>query len=169
MNILKMNIYGWMAVFVVAAFAGAILITTTAPQAKAAHVPGTGAGGGTATLDDSCNKGFLGFPSWYRGLADPSNNCELMSPSDLNTSGKNDGLSNFIWRIALNVVEMAVVALAYLSGFMFLYGGWMFIISQGKPESAAKARSIMTMSGVGLVLLLSAVALTEFIFNAVIK
>jgi hypothetical protein len=27
----------------------------------------------------------------------------------------------------------------------------------------------MTMSGVGLVLLLSAVALTEFIFNAVIK
>lgn len=62
---------------------------------------------------------------------------------------------------------MAVVAAAYLSGFMFLYGGWMFIISRGKPEGAAKARSIMTMAVMGLVLTISAVTLVNFIFDKI--
>jgi hypothetical protein len=114
-----------------------------------------------AGLADNCNQGFLGFPSWYRGLTD--GDCNIKSP---NSTG---GLSNFIWRIALNVVEMAVVAAAYLSGFMFLYGGWLFIISRGKPEGAAKARSIMTMAAVGLVLTVTSVTLMNFIVDKVVN
>jgi hypothetical protein len=62
---------------------------------------------------------------------------------------------------------MAFVAGIYLSGFMFLFGGWMFIISRGKPEGAAKARSIMVMAVLGLVLMLGSVTLVQFIFNKV--
>jgi hypothetical protein len=131
--------------------AGSIVVVTTPQVARA-----------TAVSSTTCNTGgFLGFPPWYRGLTDAS--CNIMSPNDASIGG----LSNFIWRIALNVVEMAVVAAAYLSGFMFLYGGWMFIISRGKPEGAAKARSIMTMAVMGLVLTISAVTLVNFIFDKI--
>ncbi len=169
MKVFKMNLLHLVAVFLVTAFAGTAIIMVSAPKTEAMLAGGGGAGGGTAKLDDSCNSGFLGFPSWYRGLTKPAPDCSIQSPKDLNSPGKNDGLSNFIWRVALNVIEMAVMALAYVSGFMFLYGGWLFIISQGKPETAAKARSTMTMSAVGLVLMLSAVTLVEFIFSTVIK
>jgi hypothetical protein len=55
-----------------------------------------------------------------------------------------------------------------MSGFYFLFGGWMFIISQGKPEGAAKARSIMTMALMGLVLTITAVTLMNFVIDKVI-
>lgn len=158
MKIFKMNLLRWVMPFVIVASVGGSMLAFAVPQTAAAALP------------DDCNQGFLGFPSWYRGLVytkntapKPEQICDIKSPS---SSG---GLSNFIWRIALNVVEIIVVAATYLSGFYFLYGGWLFIISQGKPESAAKARSIMTMAALGLVLLLSAVTLMNFIFDKVIN
>lgn len=159
MNIFKMNLLNWLiSLFMVISTCGAMVTLVTVSSVDA------------ATLDDSCNSGFLGFPSWYRGLTKPyklsdPNSCKILSPNNSRVGG----ISNFIWRVALNVVEIIVVAATYLSGFYFLYGGWLFIISQGKPESAAKARSIMTMAALGLVLLLSAVTLMNFIFDKVIN
>ncbi len=144
------SLRNWITSFVIIAAVGGVMVVTTTPQTTSA-----------AGLSDSCNQGFLGFPSWYRGLTD--NKCNIKSPASAG------GLSRFIWLIVLNIVEMAIVVAAYLSGFMFLFGGWMFIISQGKPETAAKARSIMTMAVMGLVLMISAIALVNFVFDKVIK
>lgn len=161
MKNIKMNLVNWMMSLVVVASVGGSVLAIFTPQTSIA-----------AGIPDTCNinEGFLGFPSWYRGLVytkntapKPEQICDIKSPKN---SG---GLSKFIWLVVLNVVEMAIVAAAYLSGFMFIYGGWMFIISQGKPESAAKARSIMTMAAMGLVLMISAVALVNFVFDKVIK
>ena len=149
MKTFKTNILNWIMSLAIVALVGGSIFAVAAPQMTSA-----------AGLADNCSSGFLGFPSWYRGLT--NGDCNIKSP---NSSG---GLSNFIWRIALNVVEMAVVAAAYLSGFMFLYGGWMFIISRGKPEGAAKARSIMTMAAMGLVLTVTAVTLVNFVVDKVL-
>lgn len=149
MKTVKTNMLSWIMSLAVIAAVGGSIFAVAVPQTTSAAGP-----------SDSCNKGFLGFPSWYRGLTD--GDCNIKSP---NSSG---GLSGFIWKIALNVVEMAVVAAAYLSGFMFLFGGWMFIISRGNPEGAVKARSIMTMAALGLVLTVTAVTLVNFVVDKVL-
>lgn len=142
------TICNWiMALAVVASIGGAMLTMATPQVALAAN--------------DPCNKGgFLGFPPWYRGLT--KDNCDLKSPATV-------GLSVFIWTIGLNVLEMAIVAVAYLSGFIFLYGGWLFIFSQGNPEGIVKGKSTMTMALIGLVVSIVAVSLVKFIFNMVLK
>jgi hypothetical protein len=149
MKTFKTNLLNWLMSFVVVVSVGGSMMAVVTPQVSSAAGPA-----------DNCNQGFLGFPSWYRGLTD--SNCDIKSPT--NTGG----LSGFILRIGLNVLEMAVVAASYMSGFYFLFGGWMFIISQGKPEGAAKARSIMTMALMGLVLTITAVTLMNFVIDKVI-
>ena len=115
----------------------------------------------------SCTSSFLGFPMWYNGLTyahkdatgtvdDP---CAIQSPT-----GKN-GLSNFIWHIALNVVEIALVAVVYISAIFTLYGGFLFMTSQGKPDNAAKARMTMLDAVIGLVISFAAVIFVNFIIG----
>jgi hypothetical protein len=155
MKSLRMNLRSWLMSFVIIASVGGSMLAVVAPQTA------------SAALDDSCNNNgkswFMGFPAWYRGLTD--SDCNILNPND----AKVGGLSNFIWRVALNLLEITVVAATYLSAFYFLFGGWMFIISQGKPEGAAKARSIMTMAALGLILLLSAIVFINFIFDRIIN
>jgi len=141
------TIRNWLIALAIVASAGGAMMTLATPQVAFA-------------ANDPCNTGgFLGFPSWYRGLTKAD--CELKSPETV-------GLSVFIWTIGLNVLEMAIVAVAYLSGFIFLYGGWLFILSQGKPEGIVKGKSTMIMALIGLVLSIGAVALVRFIFDRVL-
>ena len=118
-----------------------------------------------AASSTSCTSSFLGFPAWYSGLTyehkdatgkvdDP---CAIQSPT-----GKN-GLSNFIWHIGLNVVEIGLVAVIYISAMFTLYGGFMFMTSQGKPDNAAKARMTMLDAIIGLVISFAAVIFVNFI------
>jgi len=143
------NLRNWLLVLGFIFSVGGVLMTTTPQVAFAASAPA------------SCTSNFLGFPAWYRGLQDGY--CDIQSPTD---SG---GLSGFIWTIGLNVVEMALVLVAYIAGFMFLYGGWLFIFSQGKPEGIAKGKSTMTMALIGLVVSLVAVGIITYIWAAIIK
>jgi len=140
-------IRNWIVALAITVSAGGVLMTMAIPQTASA----TG-----------CNSGFLGFPAWYRGLT--NSNCDIKSPNNVN-----GGLSSFIWHIGLNVVEMALVAVAYLSGFFFLYGGYLFIISQGKPEGAAKARTTMLQAVIGLCISIASIAIVTFISTGILK
>lgn len=143
------NIRNWILSLIVVTSAGGVMMTMAVPQAAYA-------------APANCSQGFLGFPAWYRGLIDTTT-CEINSP--VNTPAMPNGLSNFIWHIVFNVVEIAIVAAAYLSGFYFLYGGFLFIISQGKPDNAAKARSTMVQALVGLIISLAAVTIVNFVVD----
>ncbi len=127
------------------ATAGGAMLTLAAPQIAFA------AGDG----------GFLGFPSWYRGLPTGSDG-GIASPSG-------DGLSGYVWTIALNVVDMMLVAVGYLSGFMILYGGWLFIFSQGNPEGIARGRTTIFMAIIGLVLAIASVAIITYVVGNITK
>lgn len=117
----------------------------------------------TALAAVDCNKGFLGFPAWYDGLTDGSGNCNIVNPNDVG------GLSPFIWRIVLNIIEIALGLLGYISAGFTLYGGFLFITSNGKPESAAKARKTMLDAIVGLVIAMGSIAIVNFIAGGIIK
>jgi len=153
------NIKNWILSLAMVASIGGTLLTFASPQIVAA-APAA-----------NCNEGFLGFPAWYRGMVTTDGLCNIKSPSALNTPGvtPEDGLSKFIWTIGLNIVEMALVAVAYISGFYFIYGGFLFIVSQGKPEGAAKARSTLLDSLIGLIISLAAITIVNFIVDGILK
>jgi len=112
---------------------------------------------------DTCNSGFLGFPAWYRGLTNA--NCDVVSPSS-ETGGIT--LTSFIWRVVLNVIEMAMVAVAYVTVAFILYGGFQYLTSQGAPEAAAKARTTILNAVIGLVISLVAVGIITFISDRIL-
>lgn len=125
---------------------------------------------GASDVVANCNEGFLGFPAWYNGLT--NGDCSIKNPSDLSTKNKdgnsnNDGLSRFIWRVGLNVVDIALVAASYVAAYFILYGGFLFLTSQGDPADAARARSTMLDAVIGLAISMGAVILVNFIFNGI--
>lgn len=125
----------------------------------------------TVSAADSCNSGFLGFPAWYRGLTKSDGSCEVQDPTSMSTAAigePNNGLSNFIWHIALNIIEMAMMAVAYIAVFFILYGGFQFLTSQGAPEASAKARTTILNAVIGLVISLVAVGIINFIVTGLL-
>ena len=110
-----------------------------------------------ATAPEDCSQRFLGFPTWYRGLIDEtSDDCSVKSPGSA-------GLSNFIWHIVLNVIEAAMMAAGYVAVAFILYGGFMYLTSQGESATVAKAKTTIENAIIGLVISLIAVAVVNFI------
>lgn len=118
----------------------------------------------TVMAADRCTDSFIGLPAWYRGLTKPYPDCDIKSPGT--SSG---GLSNFIWHIVLNILEGVFVITGYLTGFYLLYGGFLFISSQGNPEKAVKARLTMSYALIGLVVAMTAIAVVNFVVNGVLS
>lgn len=116
-----------------------------------------------AAADDPCNKGFMGFPSWYRGLTTDPPECSIKTPG----SAAGD-LNKFIWKIGLNVVAIALVAVAWISGFATLYGGFLFITSRGNPDGAARARMTLLNAIIGLIISMVAVIAVDFIVTGLL-
>ncbi|MEI7918609.1 MAG: hypothetical protein WCH58_04495 [Candidatus Saccharibacteria bacterium] len=127
---------------------GGVLTVTAVPQAA-----------GASDVVAKCNTGFLGFPAWYNGLT--NDDCSIKSPESAG------GLSKFIWRIGLNVVDIALVAASYVAAYFILYGGFLFLTSQGDPADAARARSTMLDAVIGLAISMGAVILINFIFAGI--
>lgn len=140
------SLRNWITALVFVMATGGALLTIATPQMVSAD----------------CNSNFLGLPAWYNHLKMDSN-CNIKSPT-----GDSAGLSDFILTIGFNIIQMGLVVVAYISGFYFLYGGWLFILSQGKPEGIVKGKSTMTMALIGLVVSIAAVALVNFIVSKVI-
>lgn len=138
------NLRNWIVSLAIVATAGGMLFTIAAPQTVSA------AGG------DSCNSGFLGFPAWYRGLT--NGDCSIKSPSDM--SG---GISTFIWTIALNIIDMALMLVGYLSVGFVIYGGFLMLTSRGKPNEIAEAQVMTRNAVIGLVISFGSVAVVNFI------
>ncbi len=108
------------------------------------------------TAQAACNDHFLTFPAWFRGLIDDK--CEIQKPG----SGQ-DGLSNFIWTIVLNIVEAALQAVAYVSLIFLLYGGFKFIYGAGSPDQIVGARKTILNAVIGLVISMFAVLIVNLV------
>lgn len=108
----------------------------------------------------NCDNSLLGIPPWYRGMTEGPD-CNIKSPESFG------GVGPFIWRIVLNVVEMALAVTAYIAAFFILYGGFLFMTLGSSPDGVAKARKTILNAVIGLVIAMSAIALTNLVFRII--
>lgn len=114
------------------------------------------------------NNRVLLFPTWYRGLGETKGSgedatCEIKKPT-----GK-DGLSNFIWTIALNVIEMALVAVGYISVGFIIWGGFQYMLVAASPDRIVAARKTILNAIIGLVLSFFSVAIINIVMDNFLK
>jgi hypothetical protein len=90
-----------------------------------------------------------------------NDDCSIKNPNDMG------GISAFIWRIVLNVIQIALVLIAYIAGFFILYGGFLYMTANGNADQVKKGTKSIFNAVIGLVISLSAIAITNFIFDLV--
>ncbi len=121
-----------------------------------------------ATLTEKdCAKPILGIPTWFNGLVKVEDNtCVIKSPSDLDTdSTSGDGLSKFIWRVVLNVIDIALRLIAWVAAGMMILGGFKMITSDGAADKAAQGRKTLLNAAIGLVIAIASVGLVNLVMG----
>lgn len=112
--------------------------------------------------NDACsNKGkILTLKPWYSGLT--NNDCSLKTPGqDTNSQ------ANYIWKIALNIVDDLLQLIGYTTVGYIMYGGFLMMTSNGAPDKAARGRKTIMSAAIGLVIALASVALVNFISSKI--
>jgi len=117
---------------------------------------------GISFADDACsNKGkILTLKPWYSGLT--NSDCSLKSP-DTDTNSQ----ANYIWKIALNIVDDLLQLIGYTTVGYIMYGGFLMMTSNGAPDKAAHGRKTIMSAAIGLVIALASVALVNFISSKI--
>lgn len=140
-----------------AVFAAAPITVVATPVAtQAACVP-------TPQTPECCeSRALLGLPVWFRGLSavDSNGNCVVTSPADVT-----GGLTAFIWKIALNIIEMGMIIAGYVALFFILYGGFLFLTNGSNPSVVEKARTTIINSTIGLAIALGSIGILNLIFR----
>lgn len=123
-----------------------------------------------ATISNAkdCERSILGIPTWFRGLAVVNNGkCEIASPGQTLSNGKTLDLTGFIWRIALNIVDIGLSVAGIIAVFFILYGGFQFLTGGNNPGQVEKARTTILNAVIGLVISLGAVAIVNLVFGII--
>lgn len=140
--------------------AAGLLAVSLGGTTVALVLPDTASAAGTNFTCSTAPK-FLTFPQWYRGLdkgaGDTKADCEIASPADVG------GMSVFIWRIVLNVIEIGLQAAAYIVVGLIITAGFKLLTSEGMPDRARNARNTIVMAAIGLVITMAAVAALNFV------
>lgn len=117
---------------------------------------------GISFADDACsNKGkILTLKPWYSGLT--NDDCSLKNPgTDTNSQ------ANYIWKIALNIVDDLLQLIGCTTVGYIMYGGFLMMTSNGAPDKAAHGRKTIMSAAIGLVIALASVALVNFISSKI--
>jgi hypothetical protein len=141
---MKRIIQHWFAAVVFVTTAGGALLTVATPQVSLA----------------ACEGRLLTIPAWYNGITDDS--CNIKSPP--NTT---EGLSRYIWTIALNIVEMILQIVGYIAVGFIIYGGYKYMISAGAADGMVKARKTITNAVVGLLISIFSVVIVNIIAGSI--
>ena len=144
----KLLAYVSTAVIALFVFAPAVATLTPAPYVGAQPAK-------------NCNARMLGMPPWYRGITKGAD-CDLDTPS-----GDADAVSGFIWKIVLNVIEIVLVIIVYISVGFTLYGGFLFMTGGSNPSTIEKARKTITNAIIGLIIGMMAIGIVNFIFGVI--
>jgi len=115
------------------------------------------AAGPTTTVAAVCKQRVFGFPTWYNGVVDPSS-CEL------NINELND-----FWIIVMNVVEILLITVAYVSAGYVLWGGFKYIKSEGDPGKISEAKMAIMNAIFGIVIAMGSVAIVQFIQSRIVQ
>lgn len=101
---------------------------------------------------------LLTIPAWYRGLVDGSD-CNIKDPNSVG------GLGPFVQIIALNIVEIMLNIVAYVTIAFIIIGGFKYITSAGSPDANEKGRKTIVNAVIGLLISIASIG----IVNAVVS
>lgn len=113
----------------------------------------------TPTVDTAgaaCQKRVLTFPTWYDGVVDSSCNVKLNKLNDF-------------WVIVLNLVEILLQVVAYVSAGFIVWGGFKYIKSEGDPGKISESKMAIINAVIGLVIALASVAIVDFVQGNIIQ
>ncbi len=99
-----------------------------------------------------CGGSLLGFKPWYDGL------CANGQIKDVNGEAE---LTTFIWTIVLNVIFDLSLAVGYIAVAMVIYGGYLYIMSQGDPVRMAKGKKTLVAAISGVVIAMGATVIVN--------
>ena len=109
-----------------------------------------------AHASSDCNSYFFGLPAWYNGLTD--GDCNIKQPAD-----NENGLSFWIWRIVLNVIDAFLRVVAYIAVAFIIVGGYQYMIATGSPDKIKAAKDTIRNAIIGLVIAMSSVGIVNAI------
>jgi hypothetical protein len=99
---------------------------------------------------------FLGIPAWHAGLdktEDPGGNSCTVVLTDVDN----------IWQIVLNIADILLRLSIYFAVGFIIYGGVLFVLSQGSPDKIAAAKTTILNAVIGLVLAVTATAIVGYV------
>lgn len=140
---MKQKITSWIAALVFVMTMGGATLTIALPQ----------------TTYAACNDRLLTFPAWFRGLTDGQ--CNIKSPTDAG------GLPKFVWTIGLNVVELMLQLVGYISVGYIIVGGFKYMTDAGSPDSIVRARKTITNALIGLGISIFSVAIVNIVAESI--
>lgn len=116
-----------------------------------------------AASPPQCNSGLLTFPAWYDGLLD--GNCDVIFPEGAQGDAKTESaaLSNFIFTVILNIVEILLQVVGYAAVGYVIYGGFKYLTSAGSADRITAGRKIIMNSMIGLVISFMSVAIVNLV------
>lgn len=110
-----------------------------------------------------CTKGetLLTLPAWHRGIPkDTENNCSLILTNGVL-------FQTAIIKIGLNLVEIILQLVAYVSTGFIIYGGFRYMISAGSPDGMSAGKEIIKNAMIGLGISLAAVGIVQTIAGSI--
>lgn len=117
----------------------------------------------------ACDKSqlFLGvFPVWYKYLPidpDPKfiDSCKIMIDFSNNP--------NQFWLIGLGIVDILLRVAGLVAVAFVVYGGFMYMTSQGEPDKTSKAKNTLLNSLIGLTIAIMATVIVSFVGSSLQK
>lgn len=121
----------------------------------------------SSPVSAACGGSVLGFPPWYQHLTFGSN-CQMKAISDdKGNTSTTVKLISFIWTVALNIVQILLIAAAYVTMFFIIKGGFNYMTSQGDAGKMTSAKQNIMNAIIGLVIALLASSIVNAISGAI--
>jgi uncharacterized membrane protein len=112
-----------------------------------------------AVADPKCGRSFFGIRPWYQYL-NTDGSCNVIGFQVLG----GDAGSDFVL-VALALVDALLRIAAFVAIAFIIYGGILYVTSQGSPDQTGKAQNSILNAIIGLVIAMAAVAVVSFLGN----
>jgi hypothetical protein len=123
------------------------------------------------------NTSFFGIPTWYEFLTPVMKSYSVSNGNtvqrctvELSHGGSLSGVEtnpNEFWLVGLAIIDILLRLGGLVAGGMIIYAGFRYITSQGNPDNAKAAKNSIINAVVGLVIVLVATGVVQFIGNKI--
>ena len=103
-----------------------------------------------------CNKSFLGFQACYSDLQMTSCDSGTIDSTYYKDDPQHQRLPELIWTIVLNVMIDISIAIGILATGFVMYGGYLYIFSQGSPDKTANGKITIRNAIIGIIIAVAA-------------